>query len=127
MKLEDLGLNTCSHDLFPSSRKFPSVEKLEPQSLPNLPFLDVNLGYKIGTDPPIKPHGSGSFRIKIVEPLTIHTPPSSHVNILQELTNGDLRAGIFEEIIFFFTDPRDGVRINPDGVARPATGKFDFI
>ncbi|GKD79601.1 hypothetical protein Tco_1342222 [Tanacetum coccineum] len=27
----------------------------------------------------------------------------------------------------FFTDPGDGVRINPDGVARPAIGKFDFI
>ncbi|GJR05616.1 hypothetical protein Tco_0528600 [Tanacetum coccineum] len=24
------------------------------------------------------------------------------------------------------TDHGDGVRINPDGVARPATGKFDF-
>ncbi|GJU47467.1 hypothetical protein Tco_1204733 [Tanacetum coccineum] len=40
-KLEDLGLNTCSHDLFPSSREFPSADELEPQPLPNLPFLDV--------------------------------------------------------------------------------------
>ncbi|GJU46999.1 hypothetical protein Tco_1204265 [Tanacetum coccineum] len=24
------------------------------------------------------------------------------------------------------SDPGDGIRINPDGVARPATGKFDF-
>nr|GEW06134.1 hypothetical protein [Tanacetum cinerariifolium] len=55
MKLEDLGLNTCSHDLFPSSRKFPSVDELKPQPLPNLPFLDVNLGDKRGTDPPINP------------------------------------------------------------------------
>ncbi|GKC84650.1 hypothetical protein Tco_1140367 [Tanacetum coccineum] len=45
-KLEDLGLNTCSHDLFPSSREFPSVDEPEPQPLPNLPFLDVNLGGK---------------------------------------------------------------------------------
>ncbi|GJV89459.1 ribonuclease H-like domain-containing protein [Tanacetum coccineum] len=28
---------------------------------------------------PIKPENSGSFRIKVVEPLTIHTPPPSHV------------------------------------------------
>ncbi|GJZ33170.1 hypothetical protein Tco_0578606 [Tanacetum coccineum] len=30
MKLEALGLNTCSHDLFPSSKEFPSVDELEP-------------------------------------------------------------------------------------------------
>ncbi|GKC46150.1 hypothetical protein Tco_1063872 [Tanacetum coccineum] len=29
-KLEDLGLNTCSHDLFLSSREIPSVDELEP-------------------------------------------------------------------------------------------------
>ncbi|GKC26705.1 hypothetical protein Tco_1033999 [Tanacetum coccineum] len=46
MKLENLGLNTCSHDLFPCSREFPSVDELEPQPLPNLLFLDVNLGDK---------------------------------------------------------------------------------
>ncbi|GJS61421.1 hypothetical protein Tco_0656205 [Tanacetum coccineum] len=38
-----------------------------------------------------------------------------------ELTNGNLHAGIFEERKTFFTGPRDGVRINPDGIARPAT------
>ncbi|GJS40984.1 hypothetical protein Tco_0566027 [Tanacetum coccineum] len=44
-----------------------------------------------------------------------------------EITNGNLHAGIFEEKKkFFFTDPGEGVRINPDGVARSATGKFDF-
>ncbi|GJX43617.1 hypothetical protein Tco_0260293 [Tanacetum coccineum] len=42
-----------SHDLFPSFGEFPSVDELEPQPLPNLPFLDVNLGDKRGTDPPI--------------------------------------------------------------------------
>nr|GEV98825.1 hypothetical protein [Tanacetum cinerariifolium] len=52
-KLEDLGLNTCSHDLFPSSREFPSVDEPEPQPLPNLPFFDVNLGGKKGTNSPI--------------------------------------------------------------------------
>ncbi|GKB82205.1 hypothetical protein Tco_0949100 [Tanacetum coccineum] len=31
MKLEDLGLNTYSHDLFPTSREFPSVDEPKPQ------------------------------------------------------------------------------------------------
>ncbi|GJR80735.1 hypothetical protein Tco_0151520 [Tanacetum coccineum] len=66
MKLEDLGLNTCSHDLFPSSREFPSVDESEPQPLPNLPFLDVNLGGKRGTNPPINPYSLGSFRMKVI-------------------------------------------------------------
>ncbi|GJZ20591.1 hypothetical protein Tco_0557181 [Tanacetum coccineum] len=39
-KLEDLGLNTCSHDLFHSSKEVPSVDESEPQLLPNFPFLD---------------------------------------------------------------------------------------
>nr|GFB03984.1 hypothetical protein [Tanacetum cinerariifolium] len=30
MKLEDLGLNTCSHDLFVSSREIPSIDEPEP-------------------------------------------------------------------------------------------------
>ncbi|GJY31799.1 hypothetical protein Tco_0415294 [Tanacetum coccineum] len=52
-KQEDLGLNTCSHDLFSSSREIPSVDELEPRLLPNFSPLDVNLGDKRGTDPPI--------------------------------------------------------------------------
>ncbi|GKC21873.1 hypothetical protein Tco_1024023 [Tanacetum coccineum] len=59
-KLEDLGLNTCSHDLFPSSREFPSVDEPDPQPLPNLPFLDVNLGGKRGTNPPINSYSLGT-------------------------------------------------------------------
>ncbi|GJY82884.1 hypothetical protein Tco_0496260 [Tanacetum coccineum] len=35
MKLEDLSLNTSTHDLFLSSRGFPSVDEPEPQLLPN--------------------------------------------------------------------------------------------
>ncbi|GJS46649.1 hypothetical protein Tco_0596770 [Tanacetum coccineum] len=35
IKLEDLGLNTNTHDLFLSSKGFPSVNELEPQLLPN--------------------------------------------------------------------------------------------
>ncbi|GKA15526.1 hypothetical protein Tco_0695273 [Tanacetum coccineum] len=73
MKLEDLGFNTCNHDAPLSSKGFPSVDELEPQLLPNFSPLDVNLGDKRGTDPPINPYSSG---------------------------------------------PRDGDRINPDGVAR---------
>ncbi|GJS24557.1 hypothetical protein Tco_0453189 [Tanacetum coccineum] len=42
----------------------PSVDEPEPQPLPNLPFLDVNLGDKSGTDPPINPYSLGSFRMK---------------------------------------------------------------
>ncbi|GJZ45883.1 hypothetical protein Tco_0593479 [Tanacetum coccineum] len=76
---EDFGLNTHSHDLSLSSWEFPSVDELEPQPLPNLPFLDVNLGDKKGTDPPINPYSPGSFRMKAVKPLIIHTPPSPHM------------------------------------------------
>ncbi|GJV95450.1 hypothetical protein Tco_1547027 [Tanacetum coccineum] len=42
-KLEELGLNTCSHDIFLSSREIPSVDEPEPQLLPNFSPLDVNL------------------------------------------------------------------------------------
>nr|GEU58865.1 hypothetical protein [Tanacetum cinerariifolium] len=109
MKLEDLGLNTSSNDLFLSSRRFPSVDEPEPQPLPNFLFLDTNLGDKKGTDPPINPYSPGSFRMKVEKPLTIHTPPSPYM------------------AYFHRNDPGDGVRINPDGVARPTTGRFDFI
>nr|GEV21333.1 putative reverse transcriptase domain-containing protein [Tanacetum cinerariifolium] len=78
-KLENLGLNTCSHDFFPYSREFPSVDEPEPQPLPNLPFLDVNLGRKRGTNPPIKPHSLDTLRVKVLDNLTIRTPPSSLV------------------------------------------------
>ncbi|GKA24482.1 hypothetical protein Tco_0710515 [Tanacetum coccineum] len=84
MKLEDLGLNTNTHDLFLSSKGFPSVDEPEPQLLPNFSPLDVNLGDKRGTDPPINPYSPGSFRMKVVKPLTIHTPPSPHVAYLHQ-------------------------------------------
>ncbi|GKA91655.1 hypothetical protein Tco_0813580 [Tanacetum coccineum] len=66
MKLEDLGLNTNTHDLFLSSKGFPSVDEPEPQLLPNFSPLDVNLGDKRGTDPPINPYSPGSFRMKVI-------------------------------------------------------------
>nr|GEU46135.1 hypothetical protein [Tanacetum cinerariifolium] len=43
---------------------------------------------------PIKPKDSGSFRMKVVEPLTNHTPPSPHVAYLHQNALGWL----FEEI-----------------------------
>ncbi|GKD89062.1 hypothetical protein Tco_1364569, partial [Tanacetum coccineum] len=64
MKLEDLGLNTNTHDLFLSSKGFYSVNELEPQLLPNFSPLDVNLEDKRGTDAPINPYSPGSFRMK---------------------------------------------------------------
>ncbi|GKA15327.1 hypothetical protein Tco_0695074 [Tanacetum coccineum] len=79
MKLEDLGLNTNTHDLFLSSKGFPSVDEPEPQLLPKFSPLDVNLGDKRGLEPPIKPHSLDSFRMKEVDHLTNHTPPSPHV------------------------------------------------
>ncbi|GKC67155.1 hypothetical protein Tco_1099753 [Tanacetum coccineum] len=79
--LEDLGLNTCNHDILLSSREIPSFDKLElrPNPLPNCPSLDISLGEERGTKPPIKPNSPGSFRMKVVDELTIHTPPSPQV------------------------------------------------
>nr|GEW50003.1 ribonuclease H-like domain-containing protein [Tanacetum cinerariifolium] len=70
---------TCNHGLFLSSKGVPSVEEPEAQPLPNFLTLDVNLGEKRGTDPPINKYSLGSFRMKVVEPLTIYVPPSPHV------------------------------------------------
>ncbi|GKF57211.1 hypothetical protein Tco_0170748, partial [Tanacetum coccineum] len=80
-QLEDLGLNTCNHDIPLSSREVPSFDepKPQPQPLPNCPSLDVSLGDERGPEPPIKPHSPDSFRMKVVDSLTIHTPPSPHV------------------------------------------------
>ncbi|GJS10273.1 hypothetical protein Tco_0367069 [Tanacetum coccineum] len=80
-QLKDLGLNTCNHDIPLSSREVHSFDELKPQlqPLPNCPPLDVNLGEKRGTDQPIKPHSSDSFRMKVVDKSTINTPPSPHM------------------------------------------------
>nr|GEX53398.1 hypothetical protein [Tanacetum cinerariifolium] len=77
--LEDLGLKTCSHDIFLSSREIPSVDEPEPQILPNFSPSDINLRDKRGPDPPIKPHSPDSFRMKVVEKSTINIPPSPHM------------------------------------------------
>ncbi|GKA64210.1 hypothetical protein Tco_0763816 [Tanacetum coccineum] len=80
-QLHDLGLNTCNHDIPLSSREVPSFDEPQPlpNPLPNCPSLDVNLGKEKGPEPPIKPHSPDSFRMKEVDSLTIHTPPSPHV------------------------------------------------
>nr|GEW38215.1 ribonuclease H-like domain-containing protein [Tanacetum cinerariifolium] len=75
--LEDLGLNTCNHEIPLSSREIISFDKLEPQPkpLPNCPSLDISLGEERGPEPSIKPNSLDSFRMKVVDYLTIHTPP----------------------------------------------------
>ncbi|GJZ21687.1 hypothetical protein Tco_0558726, partial [Tanacetum coccineum] len=110
-KLEDLGLNTCNHDIPLTSRGIPSVDELEPQLLPNFSPLDVNLEGKRESDLPINPYITGSFRMKVVKPLTIHTPPLPHVAYFHQMEVLKKRKN------FFFKDLGDGVRINPDGVA----------
>ncbi|GJT31078.1 hypothetical protein Tco_0911353 [Tanacetum coccineum] len=79
--LEDLGLNTCDHDIPLSSREIPSFDEPEPQPqpFPSFPSLEVDLGEKRDPEPPIKPPSSYSFRMNEVDHLTIHTPPLLHV------------------------------------------------
>ncbi|GJY96789.1 hypothetical protein Tco_0513699 [Tanacetum coccineum] len=59
------------------TRETPSFDEPEPQTqpFPSFPSLEVDLGDKRGTEPPIKPHSPDSFRMKEVESLTIHIPP----------------------------------------------------
>nr|GEX41269.1 ribonuclease H-like domain-containing protein [Tanacetum cinerariifolium] len=79
--LEDLCLNTCNHDIPLSSRESPNFYESEPQPqpLPSCPSSDINLGEERGLEPPIKPPSPDSFRIKEVDHLTNHTPPSPRV------------------------------------------------
>ncbi|GJY04905.1 hypothetical protein Tco_0370845 [Tanacetum coccineum] len=80
-QLEDLGLNTCNHDIPLSSTEVPSFDepKPQPQPLPNCSSLDVGLGEERGSEPTIKRHSLDSFKMKVIDPLTIHTPPLPHV------------------------------------------------
>ena len=66
-QLDEIGLNTCSHNLSFSSKEVPSLDEPEPQPkpLPNRPSLDENLGIEIGPDPPIKPLSPGSITLKV--------------------------------------------------------------
>ncbi|GKD54775.1 hypothetical protein Tco_1288162 [Tanacetum coccineum] len=79
--LEDLGLNTCNHDIPLSSREIPNFDepKPQPQPLPSYPSLDIILGEERDPKPPIKPHSLDSFRMKVVDKSTINTPHSPHV------------------------------------------------
>ncbi|GJY83633.1 hypothetical protein Tco_0497009 [Tanacetum coccineum] len=73
--LEDLGLNTYNHDIPFSSREIPNFD----EPLPSWPSLDISLGEERGAKPSIKPHSPDSFRMKVVDNLTIHIPHSPHV------------------------------------------------
>ncbi|GJR41354.1 hypothetical protein Tco_1217038 [Tanacetum coccineum] len=79
IRLEDVGLT--NHDIPLSSWEVPSfdVPKPQPQPLSSCPPLDVSPGDERGLEPPIKPHSPDSFRMKVVDLLTIHTSPSPHV------------------------------------------------
>ncbi|GJV89028.1 hypothetical protein Tco_1532966 [Tanacetum coccineum] len=80
-QLENLGLNTCNHGIPLSSREVSSFDEPEPQPqpLPSYSSLDVSLGKERDLEPPIKPHSSDSFRMNVIDNLTIHTPLSPHV------------------------------------------------
>ncbi|GJY99731.1 hypothetical protein Tco_0517161 [Tanacetum coccineum] len=86
-QLEDLGLNTCNHDIPLNNREIPSVDELEPQLLPNFSPLDVNLGDKRGTDQPINPYSLGSFRMK-KSPATLHDEGLKNLLQTVETTSG---------------------------------------
>nr|GEV14771.1 hypothetical protein [Tanacetum cinerariifolium] len=66
-QLEDLGLNNCNHDLPLSYREVSSFDEPEPrpQPFPSFPSLEVDIGEERGLEPPIKPHISDSFRMKM--------------------------------------------------------------
>nr|GEV22473.1 putative reverse transcriptase domain-containing protein [Tanacetum cinerariifolium] len=80
-QLEDLGLNTCNHDIPLSSKEILSFDELEPQPRPFLSFpsLEVDLQEERDHELPIKPPSPDSFRMKEVDHLTIRKPPSSLV------------------------------------------------
>nr|GEW32703.1 hypothetical protein [Tanacetum cinerariifolium] len=79
-KLEEVGLN-YNHNTPFSSKEVPSFDKPEPQPqpLPDCSPLDTSLGTERGLKPPIKPQSPDSFRMKVLDNLIIHTPPSSLV------------------------------------------------
>ncbi|GJW29855.1 reverse transcriptase domain-containing protein [Tanacetum coccineum] len=72
-KLEDLGLNTCNHDLFLSLREVPSLDEPkpqpQPQPLPNYSSLDVSLGDEKteASEPSHSTISLDSFRMRVKE------------------------------------------------------------
>nr|GEU52165.1 hypothetical protein [Tanacetum cinerariifolium] len=91
-KVENLNLQSTPQVL-PSFEEYTSpviyLEEVEetlgtpiepqPQPLTSCPPLDINLGEQRGLEPPIKPPSLDSFRMKEVDHLTNHTPPSPRV------------------------------------------------
>nr|GEX13304.1 hypothetical protein [Tanacetum cinerariifolium] len=73
--LDDIGPATARQSSYLASASISNGTKGKEC---NFPSLGVNLGDKRSSEPSIKPHSPGSFRMKIVEPLTIHTPPLPH-------------------------------------------------
>ncbi|GJT75082.1 hypothetical protein Tco_1041807 [Tanacetum coccineum] len=53
--------------------------EVEPLDQTKLEDVDISLRDERGIEPPIKPHSPDSFRMKVVDSLTIHTLPSPHV------------------------------------------------
>ncbi|GJR86031.1 hypothetical protein Tco_0210042 [Tanacetum coccineum] len=82
-QLEDFGLNTRNHGSPFSSRGVLSLDEPKPQTQPllNCPSLDVSLEER-DPEPPIKLLSPHSFRMKVVDLLTIHTSPLPHVAYL---------------------------------------------
>nr|GFC57477.1 hypothetical protein [Tanacetum cinerariifolium] len=80
-QIEDLGLNSCRHDISLSFREFPSFDEPEPQPqpLPSFPSLDISLGDERCPESSIKPHSPYSFRMKAVDNITTYTPPSPYM------------------------------------------------
>nr|GEW49884.1 zinc finger, CCHC-type [Tanacetum cinerariifolium] len=79
--LENLGLNSLNHDIPLSFGEIPNFDEpeLQPQPLPSCPSLDISLGEERSPKRPIKPYSPDSFRMKVVDNLTMHIPPSPNV------------------------------------------------
>ncbi|GKE69705.1 hypothetical protein Tco_1527777, partial [Tanacetum coccineum] len=54
-------------------------ESLEHNLYKNDIALSICHNFSLTSNPPIKPKDPGSLRMKVVKPLTIHTPPSPHM------------------------------------------------
>ncbi|GJV15908.1 hypothetical protein Tco_1361231 [Tanacetum coccineum] len=120
--LEDLGLNTCNHDIPISSREIPSLDEPEPQPqpFPSFPSLKVDLGEERDPEPPIRPPSPDSFRIKEVDHLTIYTPPSPHV------------ASFHPKDVYFYyhlciDDPKKHYRFKPGLLGQSESLGVDFL
>ncbi|GJW94212.1 hypothetical protein Tco_0173884 [Tanacetum coccineum] len=120
--LEDLGLNTCNHEIPLSFKKVYSFDEPnpQPQPLPNYPPLDISLGDQRGPEPPIKPHSLDSFRMKVVDNLTILTPPSPHVAFFHP-----------KDISFYYRpcvdDPKKHYRFKPGLLGQSESPGVDLL